>query len=255
MTRRPLMAGNWKMNMNTSEAVNLSQRISDRYEKDFGVVDVVLCPPFIDLKSVSNVLAFDRSKIALGAQDVFWKESGAYTGEIAPTMLKEVGCSYCIVGHSERRELFNETDRTVNLKIKALLRTGIAPIICCGESLEVHDGGGAEAFVCAQVEAALDTVAVDSIPSIVIAYEPLWAIGSGRTATPEAADSVCAAIRMTIERLYCDTAASQVRVLYGGSLKPENVKHFMPLANIDGGLVGGASLDADSFIALVKACI
>lgn len=256
MSRRPMMAGNWKMNETTSEGVRLSQSISLHYEKDWAeAVDVVLCPPSIDLKPVSTVLEFDHSPMKLGAQNVHWEESGAFTGEVSPVMLREVGCSYCIIGHSERRQMFGETDQTVNLKVKALLAHGIFPIICCGETLECRDAGNTDAFVCAQVEAALADVDAASIPNMVIAYEPIWAIGTGRVPTPEAADAVCGAIRATVSRLFGGEAAEAIRILYGGSMKPGNAGEFLPMPNIDGGLIGGAALKADSFIDLIKACL
>jgi triosephosphate isomerase len=248
-----MIAGNWKMNKTTAEAVTLSQDISYGYDDALDSVDVVLCPPFIDLKSVSNVLSFDKSKLALGAQDVYWEQAGAFTGEISPGMLKEVGCSHCIVGHSERREHFGETNQTVNRKALALFAEGITPIVCCGEDLETREAGDALTFVVTQIKAALEGLSEQQVASLVIAYEPIWAIGTGRTATPEAADEVCAAIRQTVARLFSDAAASQTRILYGGSMKPENVGFFAPMPNIDGGLIGGAALEASSFIALAKA--
>lgn len=256
MTRRPCMAGNWKMNMTTSDAVVLSQEISNLSSKSWGSeVDVVLCTPAIDLKSVRNVLEFDHSKISLGAQNVHWEESGAFTGETSPVMLKEVGCKYCIVGHSERREMFAETDETVNLKIKALFAQGITPIMCCGETETTREAGEAINFVCAQIIAGLEEVPATDVQSLVIAYEPIWAIGTGKTATPEAADEMCAAIRHTLAGLYGDAVAEGIRILYGGSMKPENARFFLPMPNIDGGLIGGASLKAASFADLVNACL
>ncbi|NLG11072.1 MAG: triose-phosphate isomerase [Coriobacteriaceae bacterium] len=253
MTRIPMIAGNWKMNKTTSEAVSLSQDISYGYDSSLDDVELVICPPFIDLKSVSTVLSFDKSRIALGAQDVFWERSGAFTGEISPGMLKEVGCRYCIIGHSERREHFFETNETVNLKVHALLNEGITPIICCGEDLATREAGETLPFVISQIKAALEGLNEKQAADLVIAYEPIWAIGTGRTATPEAADEVCAAIRQTVGDLFSDSAAQSLRVLYGGSMKPENVSLFVPMPNIDGGLIGGAALEARSFIDLAKA--
>lgn len=253
MTRKPMMAGNWKMNKTTAEAVNLSQSISNHYEDDWqNSIDVVLCPPFIDLKSVSNVLAFDKSPMMLGAQNVHWEHSGAFTGEISCEMLKEVGCAYCIIGHSERREMFGETDVTVNSKAKALLAQGINPLICCGETIQTREAHQTNEFVCAQITAALEGISASDAAKIVIAYEPIWAIGTGHVPTPEAADEVCGAIRTAVAQLFDDGLAEGMRILYGGSLKPENANFFKPMPNIDGGLIGGASLKADSFVDLVK---
>jgi len=253
MTRRPLIAGNWKMNKTTAEATALSQSISYLYDDRLRDVDVVLCPPFIDLRSVRVVLGFDNSDIALGAQDVYWEKSGAFTGAVSPGMLAEVGCSYCIIGHSERREHFGETNTTVNLKARALLDAGITPIICCGENLETRETGQALSFVVGQVTAALEGIGAAQAKGIVIAYEPIWAIGTGHTATPETADEVCGAIRAAVLDLYGPAVSDAMRILYGGSMKPENVKHFVPLPNIDGGLIGGAALEANGFMALAQA--
>jgi triosephosphate isomerase len=255
MTRRPLIAGNWKMNKNTVEAAGLSQDIVYYYERALHGVEVVLCPPFTDLKTVHTVLDFDHSKIGLGAQDVYWETNGAYTGAISPSMLASLGCGYCIVGHSERRAYFGETDADVNRKVKALREVGIRPIICCGENLDVREEGQALSFVVAQLEAALAGVLAVHVPSLVIAYEPIWAIGTGRTATPEAAEEVCFALRASLTELYGKAAAEQVRILYGGSLKAQNATIFSGLPNVDGGLIGGASLDARDFIEIVKAFV
>jgi triosephosphate isomerase len=255
--RTPLVAGTWKMNKTTVEAVVLSQEIANHFYRDYDRIDTVLCPPFTDLKSVRTVLEFDRVPIALGAQDVFWETSGAYTGAISPVMLKEVGCEYCIVGHSERREHFAESDLTVSKKAQALLAQGIVPIICVGEGLTKREEGAREAiaFVTAQVEGALgaELLAQPGIDKIVIAYEPVWAIGTGRTATPEAAQEMCAAIRASLAGLLGDTVAQGIRILYGGSMKAENAALFVPQPDIDGGLIGGAALDARAFIDIVKA--
>jgi triosephosphate isomerase len=257
MTRTPLVAGNWKMNKTTVEAAVLSQDISNHFYRDYDRVDTVLCPPFIDLKTVRTVLEFDRSPIALGAQDVYWEKSGAFTGAISPVMLREVGCDYCIVGHSERREYFAETDATVNRKARALLAHDIVPIICVGEGLDTREEGAraAIAFVTAQLDGALgDGLAEErNIDRIVIAYEPIWAIGTGRTATPEAAQEMCAAIRERLAALLGNEKAQAIRVLYGGSMKPENAAMFAPMPDIDGGLIGGAALDASGFVDIVKA--
>lgn len=256
MPRKPVMAGNWKMNNTTGEAVVLAQEILNRYYPDWlEFVDVVVCPPFIDLKSVSNVFVFEHAKIGLGAQDVFWESSGAYTGEISPVMLKEVGCSFCIIGHSERRTMFGETNEFVNRKAKALIAAGITPIICVGESLAVRDEGTTNEFVAAQVDAAFAGIEEAEASKCIIAYEPIWAIGTGRTATPEQADEVCGVIRAKIAELYSDGLADDMRILYGGSMNVGNVEGLIACPNIDGGLIGGAALKADSFCDLIKACM
>ncbi|MBR3258426.1 MAG: triose-phosphate isomerase [Eggerthellaceae bacterium] len=255
MARKPLIAGNWKMNNTISEAVVLAQEICNRFEKEWAdAVDVAVIPPFVDIKPVKTVLDFDRVPVAVGAQNVYWEASGAFTGEISVPMLKEIGCKYCIVGHSERRQYFAETNEFVNRKAKALIAGGITPIICVGESLAVRDAGDAIEFVSAQVEAAFAGIFAEEAAKCVLAYEPIWAIGTGRTATPEQAEEVCAAIRSVVARLYGEDLAARIRVLYGGSMKPSNVKGLIAQPDIDGGLIGGASLQANDFIELVKAC-
>ncbi|MEG0072142.1 MAG: triose-phosphate isomerase [Raoultibacter sp.] len=255
MTRKPMMAGNWKMNNTIAEAVVLTQDISNQYDDRWDAVDVVLCPPFIDLKPAMTVLDFDKTHVSIGAQNVYWEASGAFTGEISVPMLKDIGCTYCIIGHSERRGLFGETDEGVNRKAKALIAGGLAPIICVGESLAVRDEGTTNDFVCAQLRAALAGLDAAEVGDVVVAYEPVWAIGTGRTATPEQAEEVCAALRVTIGDLFDTDTAQATRVLYGGSMKPSNVEGLMVKENIDGGLIGGAALDAASFKQLIEACL
>ncbi len=256
MARIPMMAGNWKMNNTISEAVVLSQEISNRYDKEWKTsVDVVLCPPAVDLKPVMTVLEFDRSPIMVASQNVHWEEKGAFTGEISIPMIREIGCSYSIIGHSERREMFAETDMTVNNKVKALVAAGLGAIVCVGESLAVRDAGEALPFVTAQVRAALAGLDDTDVARCVIAYEPIWAIGTGRTATPEQAEEVCAAIRATVAELVGAEVAEGIRVLYGGSMNPGNVEGLMAMENIDGGLIGGAALKAESFMQLIEACL
>ena len=250
--RKPMMAGNWKMNKTTVEAVTLSQNISYESDKIWDTIDVVLCPPFTDLKSVGNVIVFDDAPLYLGAQDVFWEDEGAFTGEVSPVMLKELSCDYCIVGHSERRQYFGETDETVNRKIAALVKHGIKPIMCCGESLECRDAGDTLEFVAKQVMRAFDGVSAEDIVTSVIAYEPIWAIGTGRAATPEQAQEVCAFLRRVVADMAGADVAEKVRILYGGSMKPANAELFLPQPDIDGGLIGGAALDAKSFAELVE---
>lgn len=252
--RKNLIAGNWKMNNTIPEAVVLAQEISNGIYPDIlDEVDVAVCPPFVDLKPVKSVFEFDRVDIALGAQNVYWEPKGAFTGEISIPMIKEIGCAYCIVGHSERRNLFGETNEDVNLKVRALIEAAIAPIICVGESLSVRDEGVYLDFVTAQVRAAFAGVEAADAASTVVAYEPVWAIGTGRTATPEQAEEVCAAIRATLAELFDQVVADQVRVLYGGSMNEGNAELLLAEPNIDGGLIGGAALKASSFLEIVKA--
>ena len=256
MARKPLMAGNWKMNNTIGEAVVLAQNISNQYEDRWAnECDVVVCPPFVDLKPAKTVFEFDRVEIGVGAQNVHWAESGAYTGEISVGMLKEIGCGWCIIGHSERRGYFGETNEDVNKKAKALIDGQIKPIICVGESLAVRDEGTTLDFVCAQVRAAFAGIEGSLAKDCVVAYEPIWAIGTGRTATPEQAQEVCAAIRETLSDMYGAEIAEAMRVLYGGSMNPGNVEQLIAQPDIDGGLIGGAALKAESFIQLIKACL
>ena len=251
--RTYLMAGNWKMNNTIPEAVVLTQQLCNQYNRKWDDVDVVICPPSIDLKSAYTVLDFDKTKISLGAQNVHWEESGAFTGEVSIPMIKDAGCEYCIVGHSERREMFNETDTSVNRKVKALVAAGIAPIMCVGESLALRDSGEYLEFITAQVRAGLAGLDELDMKQVVVAYEPIWAIGTGRTATPEQAQEVCAAIRAVLAEMFGVETADATRVLYGGSMNVGNVESLLAQADIDGGLIGGASLKADSFRQLVEA--
>ncbi len=257
MKRRSLVAGNWKMNKTTVEAAMLSQDICNHYYNDYDNVETVLCPSFMALKTVGTVLDYDKSDIMLGAQDVYWQDNGAFTGAISATMLKSVGCKYCIVGHSERRQYFGETDESVNLKVRALLTQDITPIICVGENLAKRDEGEKAAidFVTAQISAAFGEVGSDEAGRIVIAYEPIWAIGTGHTATPETAQEMCFRIRERIAEIYGLETAEKVRILYGGSMKPENAAMFAPQPDIDGGLIGGAALEAKPFLDIVKAFV
>lgn len=251
--RKYLMAGNWKMNKTMSEAIVLTQQLCNQYNRKWDNVDIVVCPPSIDIKSVYTVIDFDKTKIAVGAQNVHWEESGAFTGEISIPMIKEAGCEFCIVGHSERREMFNETDTSVNLKVKALIEADIAPIVCVGESLSMRDSGDYVGFIVAQVRAALAGLDEADMKKVVIAYEPIWAIGTGRTATPEQAEEVCAAIRATIADMFGKGVADACRVLYGGSMNVGNVESLLAQPDIDGGLIGGAALQSDSFRQLIEA--
>lgn len=254
--RRKLIAGNWKMNNSIPEAVVLAQEISNCMERDWlDHVDVAVCPPFVDLKPVKTVFEFDKLDVAVGAQNVYWQEKGAYTGEVSVSMLKNIGCGYCVIGHSERRGLFSETNEEVNLKAKALIAGGIKPIVCVGESLAVRDEGGYLEFVTAQVRAAFAGIEEPAAKDCVVAYEPIWAIGTGRTATPEQAQEVCAAVRTTLAELFGRETADAMRVLYGGSMNEGNACLLLAMDDIDGGLIGGASLKAKSFIEIVKAAL
>ena len=254
--RKNLIAGNWKMNNTIPEAVVLSQEIANCFNPNWAQhVDVAVCPPFVDLKPVRTVFEFDRVDIALGAQNVYWQEKGAYTGEVSVAMLKDIGCAYCIVGHSERRELFAETNEDVNLKAKALIAGGLRPIVCVGESLAVRDADTFLEYVTAQVRAAFAGIEDTAARDCVVAYEPIWAIGTGRTATPEQAEEVCAAIRETLVALYDQETADAMRILYGGSMNEGNASLLLAMPNIDGGLIGGASLKAKSFTEIIKAAL
>ncbi|HSK47679.1 MAG TPA: triose-phosphate isomerase [Coriobacteriia bacterium] len=252
MARTPMIAGNWKMYKTAGEGAILVQNLDERVEPYWNRVDIVVCPPFTALKSVSTVIELDRLKVGLAAQNVHWEAEGAFTGEISPRMLADLRCDYCIVGHSERREMFGDTDETVNKKVKALFAAGITPIVCVGESLETRDAGETDSYVREQVRGALEGISAEEAARLVVAYEPIWAIGTGRTPTPEAANDVCRSIRATLGALFGQPVAIQVRILYGGSAKPENLGLFMPEPDIDGALIGGASLDATSFASMVQ---
>lgn len=259
MARKPLIAGNWKMNNTIAQAVVLTQEISNIFESDWAdTVDVAICLPFVDLKPAKTVLEFDKTKISIGAQNVYWEPSGAFTGEISIPMLKDIGCDYCIVGHSERRTLFHETNEDVNNKVRALLADKVQPIhpiVCVGESLAVRDEGTYIDFVDAQVRAAFAGTDEIDAKDAVVAYEPIWAIGTGRTATPDQAQEVCAAIRATLADLFGAECAEGIRVLYGGSMNEGNAEMLLAQPDIDGGLIGGASLKAASFVDIVKAAL
>ncbi len=247
--RSPLIAGNWKMYKTVGEAVELVEALlaglgstTDR--------EVLVCPPYTALDRIGALVA--GQPIALGAQDVFYEAEGAYTGAIAPRMLRDVGCTYVIVGHSERRQIFGDDDAQVNRKLHAALANELRPIMCVGESKPQRDAGQAEAIVIGQVHAGLANVTASQMQSVVIAYEPIWAIGTGDTATSADAQAMHAAIRRTLTELYDAETASGVRIQYGGSVKPENIDELMAQPDIDGALVGGASLKADSFLRIVQ---
>jgi len=249
-TRTPLMAGNWKMNLNHQEAVVLVQKLawtlSDK-RHDYAKVEVVVVPPFTDLRSVQTLVDGDKLSIGYGAQDVSTKDAGAYTGEISAAMLAKLGCSYVVVGHSERREYHAETDEVVNAKAHQALGAGMTPIVCVGEGLEVRQAGEQVPYTLAQVDGSLAGFSAEQVAGLVVAYEPVWAIGTGEVATPDDAQEVCAAIRERIRETHDAAAADGVRILYGGSVKAGNVAGIMAQADVDGCLVGGASLDVDEF--------
>jgi triosephosphate isomerase (TIM) len=256
MSRKYVMAGNWKMNKTVSEGAGLAQQISNEYDNSWAdKVEVITCTPFVDLKPVIEVFHFDKQNIKVGAQNCYFQPSGAFTGEISVDMLKNIGVSHCIIGHSERREIFKETDDLVNKKAHALINGSITPIICVGESLDIRDNNTYNEFVESQVQAAFDSISLSDAKNCIIAYEPIWAIGTGRTATPDQAQEVCSTIRNKIQDLYDSDVASNIRILYGGSMKPENACGLLSKPDIDGGLIGGASLKAQSFIDLCKACL
>lgn len=246
--RTPLIAGNWKMYKTVGEAVELVEALL----ADLGDAtdrEVLVCPPFTALYPLSPLLA--ETPIALGAQDMFYEAQGAFTGAVAPGMLRDVGCSYVIVGHSERRQIFGENDALINKKLLAALKNDLRPILCVGESKPQRDSGEAESIVVAQVRADLAGVSAEQMSNVVIAYEPIWAIGTGDTATPADAQAMHATIRATLADLFGDDVAQAVRIQYGGSVKPDNVDELMSQPDIDGALVGGASLKADSFLRIV----
>jgi len=249
VSRKPIIAGNWKMHKDLDEAREMVSRLVPLVA-GISSVEVVVCPPFISLAAVTSIIA--DTNIECGAQDVFWESEGAYTGEISPEMVKSTGCSYCIVGHSERRHYFKETDEDVNRKAKALLSVGITPIICLGETLEQRKQGMTEAVVTSSVRGGLAGISAEQAEGIVVAYEPVWAIGTGENATGEEANRVIGLIRETIAGLYSSETADAVRIQYGGSVKPANIWEFMQESEIDGALVGGASLDPESFAQIVK---
>jgi len=250
--RKNLIAGNWKMNKTHLEAIQMVQKLSYRLDvNDYDRVDVVVCPPFTSLRSVQTVIETDHLSIRLGAQNAEWHDDGAFTGEISPSMLAKLSVSHVIVGHSERRQLFGETDQTVNLKAKAVLAAGMTPIVAVGETESERDEGRAEEVVAGQLAGSLAGIPEDLLASIVVAYEPIWAIGTGRTASADDAGTMCAFVRSEL-RTFAGQAAEDVRVLYGGSVNPGNIAGLMAKRDIDGGLVGGASLDPDAFASIIR---
>ncbi|HEY3588369.1 MAG TPA: triose-phosphate isomerase [Myxococcaceae bacterium] len=247
--RKPLVAGNWKMHRTGPEAVELIQQLRDGFTASRA--EVMVAPPFTALEAVSRAL--ETSEIALGAQNVHWEAQGAFTGEISAGMLKALGCAYVIVGHSERRQLFGETDSSVSKKARAVLHAGMRPVVCIGETLAERDAGRTLQVVATQLQGSLAGVAVEEMTHVVLAYEPVWAIGTGRNATPAQAQEVHAHVREQLVRLFGRPVGESVRILYGGSVKADNAAELLGQADVDGALVGGASLKAQEFLAIVAA--
>ena len=251
--RKPLMAGNWKMNLNHIEAIALTQKLAFALNSDdFDAVDVAVIPPFTDIRSVESLVHGDGLRLQYGSQDVSAFDSGAYTGEISGAMLAKLGCTYAVVGHSERRQYHAESDAIVNAKTKAAIRHGLVPVVCVGEPLEVRKAGEQVSYTLDQVAGSLSDLSSEQVAALVIAYEPVWAIGTGEVATPEDAQEVCAAIRAWVLENHGESAAEKVRVLYGGSVKASNIASIMAKQDVDGALIGGASLDADEFVAIAR---
>lgn len=253
MGRKPIIAGNWKMNASHLEAIALVQKLHYSLRpQDYDAVEVVVCPPFTALRSVQTLLEGDRIPMGLGAQDVHWEAQGAFTGEVSAPMLGRLKCSYVIVGHSERRQHFGETDDTVNRKAKAVLASGMTPIVCVGEQLEEREAGRTEEVVRTQVRGSLTGIPAEQLGALVVAYEPVWAIGTGRTARPSDANAVIEWIRRTVAELGGTEAADAIRIQYGGSVNAGNIAAIMAEEEIDGALVGGASLDPEEFALIVR---
>jgi triosephosphate isomerase len=251
--RKPLISGNWKMHHTHLEAIAMVQKLSYLvFKDDYEDVDISVHPAFTALRSIQTVLDADRIPIALGAQNCHWEDHGAFTGEVSPTMLAKLMVQYVIVGHSERRQLFGETDDAVNRKVKAVLAAGMTPIVCVGETLEEREAGQTEAKCLGQLAAALAGLSAEQAGGLVVAYEPIWAIGTGRTATAGDAQATIGAIRAEVARLHGRAAGAAVRIQYGGSVKPANIAELMAQADIDGALVGGASLDAEEFSRIIR---
>jgi triosephosphate isomerase len=251
--RKPLMAGNWKMNLNHLEAIAVAQKlVYGLSDKDYDAVDVAVIPPFTDIRSIQTLVDGDRLRLQYGAQDLSPESSGAFTGDIAGSMLKKLGCTYVVIGHSERRSIHNESDTLINRKIKAALANELTPIFCVGEDLAVRESGMHVSHVIRQVRAGLEGFTKPELKRITVAYEPVWAIGTGKTATPEDAQEVCAAIREEIENIGSSDIAGNMRILYGGSVKSSNVVEIMKMEDVDGALIGGASLDPEELAKIAK---
>ena len=253
MARTPVIAGNWKMHKDHLEAIQLVQKLAYHLEEDdYEGQDVVVCPPFVAIRSVTTLIESDRLPITVGAQTCHWEDSGAFTGEVAPGMLSRLDVRWVICGHSERRAMFGETDEVVARKVAAVQRHGMRPIVCVGEVLAQREAGDADQVVRDQLTGSLSGVTISDPEDLVVAYEPVWAIGTGETATPDDAQAMCAVIREQLAELYDDDTAEGVRVQYGGSVKPGNIRDLMGRADVDGALVGGASLNSDDFALIVS---
>lgn len=250
-SRQPLMAGNWKMNLNHHEAMALVQKVAHSLTKeDLEAVEVAVMVPFTDIRSVQTTIDADKINMAYGSQDISAHDKGAFTGEVSGSMLAKLGCTYAVVGHSERREYHAETDDIVNAKVRASLRHGLTPIMCIGEGLEIRKAGQHVPYTLAQIDGGLAGLTREEAEKVVFAYEPIWAIGTGEVATPEDAQEVCAAIRGRLADLYDQELADSARILYGGSVKGANAAGLMAQPDVDGGLVGGASVDPDEWVAV-----
>jgi triosephosphate isomerase (TIM) len=251
--RKPLVAGNWKMHNNHFEAIALTQKLAfTLVEKDFSAADIALLPPFTSLRSVQTLIEGDKLQFLWGAQDVSEHEDGAYTGDISARMLAKLGCRFVLAGHSERRQYHHEDDALVNAKVKRILERAMTPILCIGEPLEVRQAGGQLEYTLAQLDGGLDGLTAAQVAGLVVAYEPIWAIGTGEVATPADAQEVCQAIRGRISAVHGDATATTARILYGGSVKPDNMPAIMAEPDIDGALVGGASLDPGEFVRICR---
>lgn len=248
MARKVIIAGNWKMNTTVDEAVALAKNIVEKVGNS-DEVDVVVCPPYTNLYAVAEIIK--GTPVKLGAQDVYWEEKGAYTGKISCNMLKSIGVTYVLIGHSEQRSYFGETDEQVNKKTKAALAAEIVPIVCIGETLDERNSGKMENVLVTQVKGAFAQISEEDAVKCVIAYEPVWAIGTGETATPEQANQAHEFIRNLLAQIYTDNTAQSIRIQYGGSMKPTNAKELLGQSDVDGGLIGGASLKADDFAGII----
>jgi triosephosphate isomerase len=253
MARKPFMAGNWKMNLDHLEAIAHVQKVAFALtDDDFAAVEVGVMVPFTDIRSVQTLVDADNLKVVYGSQDISAQDKGAYTGEISGTMLAKLGCTYAVIGHSERRQYHAEDDALVNAKVKAAYRHGLLPIMCIGEVKEEREAGIQEQVTLGQLDGGLADIPAEQAAQIVIAYEPVWAIGTGLTATPQDAQDMCAAIRRRLAELYSPEVADAIRIQYGGSVKAANAAEIMAGEDVDGALIGGASLDADEFVAICK---
>ena len=248
--RKPIIAGNWKMNKTVAEANAFAEAVKTKIPSN-DAVDSVIGSPALFLTDLVNIAKGTDLKIS--AQNCYFENSGAFTGETSPAALADLGVDYVIIGHSERREYFGETDEDINKKAKAIIANGMTPILCCGESLETYEAGKTAEWIEGQIEGGLKDLTEQQVSDLVIAYEPIWAIGTGKSADANIADEICGVVRQTVAKLYNDTVASKVRIQYGGSVKPENIAEYMSKENVDGALVGGAALEVDSFLALLEA--